>query len=43
MTKNEALAELMKVTQALENHVRGKGSLTALKKYQRKLYAIYTA
>jgi hypothetical protein len=25
----------------IENHVRGNGSLTALKAYQRKLYAQY--
>ena len=42
MTKNEILAELLKVTAAIEGHKRGHGSLTALKKYQRKLYAQYT-
>lgn len=41
MTKNEILAELLKVSTAIENHVRGNGSLTALKKYQRTLYAAY--
>jgi hypothetical protein len=43
MTKTEILAELIKVSALIENHVRGNGSLTALKKYQRKLYADYTA
>lgn len=42
MTKNEILAELLKVSALIENHVRGQGDLTALKAYQRKLYAQYT-
>ena len=43
MTKNEILAELLKVSKAIEDHKRGTGSLTALKAYQRKLYAQYAA
>ena len=42
MTKSEILAKLLQVTAAIENHKRGTGSLTALKKYQRSLYAAYT-
>jgi len=43
MTKAEILAELLNVSAAIENHKRGTGSLTALKAYQRKLYAQYAA
>lgn len=42
MTKSEILAELLRVSNLIENHVRGNGNLTALKAYQRKLYAQYT-
>lgn len=42
MTKTEILYELLKVSTAIENHKRGTGSLTALKAYQRKLYAAYS-
>ena len=38
MTKNEIIAELLKVSDLIDNHKRGNGSLTALKKYHRKLY-----
>lgn len=43
MTKNEILAELLKVSDAIANHKRGQGSLTALKAYQRKIYKSYNA
>lgn len=43
MTKSDILNELLKVSAAIENHKRGSGSLTALKAYQRKLYAQYIA
>jgi hypothetical protein len=42
MTKNEILAELLKASEMIANHKRGNGSLTALKAYQRKMYAKYT-
>lgn len=41
MTKNEILAELLKISSMIENHKRGEGNLTSLKAYQRKLYAQY--
>lgn len=41
MTKTEILAELLRVSAQIENHVRGQGDLTALKAYQRKLYSQY--
>ena len=41
MSKSEILIELLKVSADIENHKRGTGSLTALKAYQRKLYAQY--
>jgi hypothetical protein len=39
MTQNDIIAELLKISSLIETHKRGHGSLTALKAYQRKLYA----
>lgn len=43
MTKEQLLSELLKVEVLIANWKRGNGNLTALKAYQRKIYAQYIA